>query len=97
MKTTQEKFDQLLKSWSIHRESLYKILKPFHVRLVYQRLMNRKTFKELGVRYELNESSAKMLFDWIINRIKERVNREFASEIEDCHAFINASEARSNK
>lgn len=94
MKTKKEKFDQLDQTWSGNRDSMYKVLKPFHVRLIYQRLMNSKSFKELAIRYELNELSAKMLFDWCVKQIKERVDREFAELLTDCHAFIQAKEER---
>ncbi len=94
MKTKKEIFDQLDESWSGHKESMHMVLKPFHVRLIYQRLMNSKSFKELAIRYELNELSAKILFDWCIKKIKERVDRDFAQLLEDCHAFRLASEIR---
>ena len=94
MKTKQEKFDQLDQTWSEQREPMHKVLKPFHVRLIYQRLFNGKSFKQLGIRYELNEMSAKMLFDWCIKRVKERVDRDFALLLDDCHAFIVAKEER---
>ncbi|NOQ75631.1 MAG: hypothetical protein GQ574_26725 [Crocinitomix sp.] len=94
MRTKKELFDQLDECWSGHRDSMYKVLKPFHVRLIYQRLMNGKSFKELAIRYELNELSAKMLFNWCIKQIKERVDRDFADLLNDCHAFIIAKESR---
>ncbi len=94
MKTKKEKFDQLDQTWSRHRDAMYKVLKPFHVRLIYQRLFNSKPFKELAIRYELNELSAKMLFDWCIKQINKRIDKDFAELLMDCHAFIQAKENR---
>lgn len=94
MKTKKEKFDQLDERWSEHRDAMYKVLEPFHVRLIYQRIMNGKSFNELAIRYELNELSAKMLFKWCLKQIKERVNRDFSELLADCNAFIKAKEKR---
>jgi len=88
---------ELEEKWNKHKEKLDQILTITQVRIIKHRIFNKYSFPKLGVRYSQNLSSVKLLFDWSVNRISEKLDKEFADQIQLYNKIMEAREERLKK
>ena len=89
MKNSKEIRLLLEEEWQTYKNKLYNLLSPTQVRIIQRRIFNKKSFQELGIRYNQNALSVQLLFDWSVKRIRERLNRDFADRIDSYNRFLN--------
>jgi len=70
MKLDKQIIHGIILRWMRSDEKLLKNLHPNHVRILCERLIEEKSFKELGKEYRLTPSTTKRAFKAVLNRVQ---------------------------
>jgi hypothetical protein len=96
MQLSKKQFQLLLSKWMKSDPDLWRVLRDLQIKILFERLLEEKTFQEMAVGYKSSPQKVKLIFLAVLLKIEKSVSEGMADLLRCIHQEIEAEEQGAN-
>lgn len=96
MKLEKSKMNLLLAKWIKYDKDLWRALRNIQLKILYERIIEERSYQELAKIYKVSESKIKAVFTGIMLRIEKDLGKGVAHSLREINTKIEQEENGKN-